>query len=113
MSKIEKGSFVVVSDFHSISWPLEVVVNKYFNEYDKIYILGDATDRGSDENGGGGIDLLLKIKQLTDRYPEKVFYVPGNHDEFLYGYAAENDGKSKHLLNSLKVKRLWTILTKH
>lgn len=98
MSKIEKDSFVVVSDFHSISWPLEVVVNKYFNEYDKIYILGDATDRGLDEIGGGGIDLLLKIKQLTDRYPEKVFYVPGNHDEFLYGYAAENDGKSKHLL---------------
>ena len=98
MSKIEKGSFVVVSDFHSIRWPLEVVVNKYFNEYDKIYILGDVTDRGSDENGGGGIDLLLKIKQLTDKYPEKVIYVPGNHDEFLYGYAADNDEKSKDLL---------------
>lgn len=99
MSKIEKDSFVVVSDFHSISWPLEVVVNKYFNEYDKIYILGDATDRGLDKLGSGGIDLLLKIKQLTDRYPEKVIYIPGNHDEFLYGYAADNDEESKHLLH--------------
>ena len=98
MSKIEKDSFVVVSDFHSIRWPLEVVVNNYFNKYDKIYILGDATDRGLDKIGSGGIDLLLKIKQLTDRYPEKVIYVPGNHDEFLYGYAADNDEVSKDLI---------------
>ena len=98
MREIEKDSFVVVSDFHSIRWPLEVVVNKYFNKYDKIYILGDATDRGSWKNGNGGIDLLLEIKKLTDRYPEKVIYVPGNHDEFLYGYAVDGDESSEYML---------------
>ena len=92
------GSFVVISDFHSYSWPLEKVIKYYINEYDKVYILGDATDRGEYDDGTGGIDLLFQIKELTEKYPGKVFYVPGNHDEFVYGYAKDNDSLSEENL---------------
>lgn len=83
---IEKDSFVVVSDFHSNRWPFEKVKNKYLKQYDKIFILGDATDRGRDA-GIDGISLLIDIMDLCKQYPGRVVYVPGNHDKFLYDYA--------------------------
>ena len=98
MYNIESDSFVVVSDFHSNKWPLDKVINYYINEYDKVYILGDATDRGEKEDGTGGLDLLFKIRELTKKYPNRVFYIPGNHDEFLYGYGKYKDYGSNRLL---------------
>lgn len=77
-----KDSFIAISDFHGVSWPISKICNYYLNEYDKIYILGDAMDRGSD-----GIFNLLNIKSLQEMYPNRVFYLPGNHDQFLYNYA--------------------------
>ena len=85
VSEINK-SFVAISDFHSYSYPLDKVINNYLNEYDCIYILGDACDRGEDGKGSGGIDLILRIKDLCEKYPNRVYYLPGNHDEFLVGY---------------------------
>ena len=80
MRDIEKDSFVVISDFHSYEWPLKKITDYYLKEYDKIFILGDATDRGPYGDGEGGIDLLFKIKELTEKYPNRVIYIPGNHD---------------------------------
>ena len=60
--------FVAISDFHGIDYPLEKIKNYYLNEYEKIYILGDATDRGKDKNGTGGIALLNEIYNLTQKY---------------------------------------------
>lgn len=88
---IRHKKFVVTSDFHGYTYPLEKIKNNYLNEYDKIYILGDATDRGIDETGTGSIKLLLDIMELSKQYPDRVIYVPGNHDEFLLGYV-----RSKH-----------------
>ena len=34
-------SFVAISDFHAMEWPLEKVKDYYLNEYEKIFILGD------------------------------------------------------------------------
>lgn len=97
MNNIVKGSFVVLSDFHAIKWPLEKVKDYYLNEYDKIFILGDATDRGKDWQGTGGIELLQEIKELSDKYPNRVIYIPGNHDVSLYDYAKYKDEDGKHL----------------
>ena len=85
------GSFVVISDFHACNWPIEKIEKYYLQEYQTIYILGDATDRGETQNGAGGVQLLLKIKELTERYPGRVVYLPGNHDAFFYDYAASQD----------------------
>lgn len=79
-------SFVAVSDFHGYDYPLEKIKNYYLNEYDVVYILGDATDRGSDGIGTGSIKLLLEIMALAKKYPDRVKYLPGNHDEILLGY---------------------------
>ena len=84
MNKIVKDSFVVVSDFHANRWPLEKIEKYYLNEYDQIFILGDATDRGPDGIGTGGIQLLFDIKELCEKYPGRVHYIPGNHDDFVY-----------------------------
>lgn len=89
--KITPNSFVALSDFHAFEWPLEKVMDYYLNEYTKVYILGDATDRGKDNMGTGGVDLLLKIKELSEKYPNRVVYIPGNHDSFLYDYAAHKE----------------------
>ena len=91
MKKFKKGSFVAISDFHSYRWPLEKVKDHYLNEYETIYILGDATDRGEYSDGSGGISLLLEIKKLSEQYPGRIVYLPGNHDDFLYQYAKYDD----------------------
>lgn len=94
-SKTDDGTFVVVSDFHNVEWPVKKIQDYYVKEYDKIYILGDATDRGIDRSGTGSIALLRTIKALCDQYPDKVVYLAGNHDDFLYKYMDDNDTPQK------------------
>lgn len=85
-------NFVAVSDFHSVRYPLEKIKQYYINEYDKVYILGDATDRGHDKEGSGGIRLLLEIMDMCKNSNGKVQYIPGNHDEFIIGYVRSKLG---------------------
>ena len=92
------GSFVVVSDFHAVKWPLQKVKEHYIKEYDKVYILGDVTDRGENGRGKDGVRLLQEIKELSEQYPEKVVYVPGNHDSFVYLYGTTGDLSAKNCL---------------
>lgn len=91
----EMGTFVVVSDFHDIEWPVKKIQDYYVSEYDKIYILGDAIDRGIDGTGTGSIAMLCTIKALCDKYPGKVVYLAGNHDDFLYKYMDDSDTPQK------------------
>ena len=104
MENIVKDSFVVLSDFHSRWEPLNKIEDYYLDEYDKIYILGDATERGPKENGAGGVDLLYKIKDLSEKTHGRVQYIPGNHDQFVfcYGYALlhQNDIRMRHNISS-------------
>ena len=81
---VREGSAVFVSDFHSMDYGLKKVKEHYMDEYDYVYILGDVTDRGVNNDGTGGLNLLVKIMNLTNNYGQKVTYIPGNHDEFLY-----------------------------
>jgi UDP-2,3-diacylglucosamine pyrophosphatase LpxH len=102
--------FVVISDFHSIYEVFFKLKYNYISEYDNIYILGDATDRGYDGNGGYGVKLLLKImglekkiKSLPQNVREEhhignIHYIPGNHDDFLYEYALLQDENAKENL---------------
>lgn len=85
MEKCNNGSFVAISDFHSYSWPLKKI-KLYLKEYDVVYVLGDSIDRGPEKNGSGGLKLLIEIMDLCNKYPGKLVYVPGNHDEMLYRY---------------------------
>ena len=94
-----KRDFVAISDFHSYTYPLEKIKKYYLNEFNKIYILGDATDRGEYGDGTGGIELLQEIKELTEKYPGRVIYIPGNHDEFIIGYAK---GKQYYDINLIR-----------
>lgn len=83
----QKDSFIVLSDFHGANWVLDKVQKKYMSNYETIYNLGDITDRGKEP-----FKLLLDYMELSKENPDKVIYVPGNHDSFIYGsYMAINE----------------------
>jgi len=93
-----KKDFVVISDIHSVPEFFEKL-KYYVREYENIFILGDVTDRGPNY-GTGGIKMLLDImdycKKVNDtEFAEKnnlgnIYYIPGNHDEFLYDFIKNN-----------------------
>jgi len=89
------GSFVAVSDFHSMEYPLKKVEDYYIHEYEHVYILGDVIDRGKNNDGTKGVEMLFRImnleKQLKNSDLGKIHYIPGNHDHFLYSYAMYDD----------------------
>lgn len=88
-----------MSDFHGMKDAMNVV-NKYVKEGKKVYILGDATDRGPD-----GVEILLEIMDLSKK--DKVCYIPGNHDQFIYNSYRSNDENWKR-----SVLDIWTIANK-
>ena len=57
------------------------------------------TDRGENGIGYGGVKLLEDIKILCDKYSDRVIYIPGNHDTFVYEYGKYNNS---YFLESLK-----------
>lgn len=83
--QINGKSFIAISDFHGYDYPIDKIINYYLNEYDCIYILGDAIDRGPKGDGTGSLQMLRNIKILTEQAPGRVFYMPGNHEQFLVG----------------------------
>lgn len=95
MHCIEKDSFVVISDLHSVPWTIEKITDVYLNKFDKIFILGDVTDRGYNNDGYYGLDMLLKIKELSLKYPGRIIYLPGNHDYFLLKYSLMDSSEKK------------------
>ena len=100
MSKVNNNeNFVVMSDFHGMKGAMNVV-RKYVEEGKKVYILGDATDRGPD-----GVEILLEIMDLSKK--DKVCYIPGNHDQFIYNSYRSNDENWKR-----SVLDIWTIANK-
>lgn len=65
----------VISDIHGQAKLFNKLLKKInFNEKDKLYILGDAVDRGPD-----GIKILLKIMRTPNMY-----MLLGNHELMMY-----------------------------
>ena len=86
MSSIVPNSFVVISDIHSNKEAVQKIKKFYLNEYEKIYVLGDITGRGVAMGGCYSFEVLNYLYDLIKQYPERIVYVPGNHDQMLYGY---------------------------
>lgn len=93
-------SFVAISDFHGVYFPLEKIKEHYLREYDKIFVLGDTTDRGLDGEGAKGIKMLEEIMELSKDFPDRVYYVPGNHDELLYEYIKTGSSNARYNITS-------------
>ena len=100
MSNIVPNSFVVLSDFHATDWPVDKIDKYYLNEYDKIYILGDAIDRGPGNQGENSFNILNKIYELSQNNPERIVYIPGNHDNLLYTAARGNSYAREDLIRN-------------
>lgn len=85
----------VISDIHGNYNQFEKMLRKIkFNSLDKMYILGDAIDRGVEP-----IRLLKKIAQM-----ENVFLVIGNHEVMMLdAYAKKPNAYSLWYMNGGKV----------
>ena len=59
MNSITPNSFVAISDIHSTEWVVDKIEKYYINEYDKIFILGDAVDRGPNGNGEESFKIVV------------------------------------------------------
>lgn len=94
------GTFIVISDFNYGKWSIAEKISSYLDEYDIIYLLGDATNPKNEGtlSGKEGIQLLIEIMELTKKYPRRIVYMPGNHDEMLYDYAIHSDTNIGHLM---------------
>ena len=69
--------------------------------------MGDATDRGENGYGKGGVELLEKIKKLCEQYPDRVMYVQVIMILFLYEYIKYNDSYSlDYHVNLIQLKIL-------
>lgn len=68
-----------MSDIHGYLQAFETALEqiKLSNREDKLILLGDYIDNGSESFG-----VLNKIKSLEEKYPEQVITLLGNHDEW-------------------------------
>ena len=102
MQSINKGSYVAVSDFHAHAWPLEFINKQFLYRYDHIYILGDVIDRGENGDGENGLSILIEVMDLVKQYPDKIHFIPGNHEHFLYTYMDTIESTKVGFLNLLR-----------
>lgn len=83
---------VVIGDIHGCHNELKELISrlteekKYLPEKDRLIFIGDYIDRGDNPR------LVVKyIRELQDRYGEKVIPLMGNHEDMLLNYAAFAD----------------------
>lgn len=69
----------LISDIHGQFNDFKKLLEKvcFEPENDKLYILGDALDRGPDS-----LKTLNYIRELISDYPEHIFMLKGNHEYF-------------------------------
>lgn len=80
-------TFVVISDFFGYPEKIEDVVENLTAAYDTVYIMGNATVGARLRTEGETvIPYLQKIKALTEQFPTKVIYIPGDRDQLIVGY---------------------------
>lgn len=87
---VDRNEFVAISDFHGEQFAMDKLTEHYLDEYNNIYNLGDITDRGDD-----GVSMLLQQMELAKKYPNRVHYLPGNHDSFIYGMYYAKDAQQR------------------
>lgn len=73
----------VVSDIHGMNEHFTKIL-EYWNTEDKLIILGDMIDRGE-----YSYEVVRKVMELQNEYPDKVIYCMGNHEEMLLNYLKE------------------------
>jgi calcineurin-like phosphoesterase family protein len=72
--KIDSGKFIVIGDTHGEPDKTLMILKKYWNTHDFIF-LGDYVDRGYSSIVNLGLLFSLKLK-----YPNKIHLLKGNHE---------------------------------
>ncbi len=73
-----EGKVVFVGDTHGDLEASQEVMQQYLKHPNRIVFLGDYVDRG--EESEKNIQYLLRLKL---EYPEKIFFLAGNHEGFM------------------------------
>lgn len=78
-----------ISDIHGFSEPLNEglsLIDLSSNEDNKLIFCGDYIDYGTDS-----CNVLYKIKELTETYPEQVIAIMGNHEYMFLEFLNADD----------------------
>lgn len=88
-------TFVVIGDYYGEKLSIEAVTELCVKNYDVVYIMGNSTDLERERKTGAGIFEHLKtIKELCEKYPDKVFYIPGYLDLLFVDFGYDDTGIS-------------------
>ena len=100
MENIKEGTFLAISNLHLNEWFLNQIEENELKKYETIYILGNTKEESEIGNKKNNINLLLKIKKLSEKNPEKIIYIPGRYDDFLYQYLEYNDITAREFIET-------------
>lgn len=80
-----KENFVVLSIANFNLNNLDDIENTLLKENNRIFVMGDSLY--SDKNSyHDRIEILVKLHSLSKKYKNKLIYIPGIFDRYLYGY---------------------------
>ena len=68
---------IVVGDIHGDYSSFQSICKQFNIQHDLIIFLGDYADRGAK-----GIEVIEGIRNLTRAYPERVYALKGNHEDY-------------------------------
>lgn len=80
----------VTSDIHGMYNQFEELLT-YWNQEDKLIILGDLIDRGPKS-----LQVIQKVMELKETYGEQVVFCKGNHEDMLLNFLTNYEEKQEH-----------------
>ncbi|MFY0516603.1 metallophosphoesterase [Lysinibacillus sp. UGB7] len=98
--------YYIFSDVHGQLEAFEKAISNW-NREDILIFLGDAVDRGPKS-----INVLQRLKELHDAYPDKVICLLGNHDKEFLNWLANPDLAVEHFWEYL-ANTLHNVLDEH
>lgn len=82
---LEIEKFVVLSVVNFNLNNVDDIENRLLKENKRVFIMGDSlySDKSSYQDR---IEILVKLHSLSKKYKNKLIYIPGIFDRYLYGY---------------------------
>lgn len=87
-------NYFVVSDIHGCFDQFEEIISEW-NKEDLFYILGDLLDRGPKS-----LKVIETVMELCETYPNKVFFIKGNHEDILIKFLENPEEKYENYIKN-------------
>lgn len=113
--RITDGDVYYIGDIQGCSQELNTFLEKYYNKKDYFVFLWDLLDRWYDN-----LWVLEAIEKYDLTNNDKVYFIKGNHDEYLEKYFLENRffqgsasfQETKEQIKDYSLEKIWNIVNK-